>query len=85
MNKIKTKRLIYLAVNLFKQNPDGQEFLDLLKQMHLETPTFPIDTHKIKRHGGPLGWAAYREGNLDMLRKIELMSESQKLLTEENA
>jgi hypothetical protein len=78
-----SKRLVFLAIKLFKNNPEGKEFLQLLKAMHLETPVFPIsklDLTKVKRHGGPLGWAAFREGNLDMIRKIELMSKSENYL-----
>lgn len=82
MDKLKSKRLVYLAINLFKNNPDGKEFLALLREAHLETPTFPIDVQKIERHGGSIGWAAFREGNLDMLRKIELMANANDYLKE---
>lgn len=83
MDKLKSKRLVYLAISLFKNNTEGQEFLQLLREAHLETPTFPIDAQKIERHGGSLGWAAFREGNLDMLRKIELMANSKDYLKED--
>lgn len=75
------KRLIHLATQLL-DNADGREFLALLKELHILTPTFPIDEHKMQRHGGPLGWASFREGNLDMLRKLELMSKSRDYLNE---
>lgn len=80
---LESKRLVFLAIKLFNDNPEGVEFLQLLKNMHLDNPIFPTqDVQKIERHGGALGWAAFREGNIDMLRKIELMANSRDYLLE---
>lgn len=75
-----SKRLIYLATKVFKENPEGAEFLELLKKFHIETPTFPVEVRRIERHGGAIGWASFREGNLDMIRKLELMANSKDYL-----
>lgn len=78
--------MVYLATKLFKEGSEGQELLNLLKAFHLKTPTFPLsprDLEKMDRHGGALAWAAFREGNLDMIRKLEMMSESHDYLKEE--
>lgn len=80
-----SKRLVYLATKLFKENVEGREFIELLKKIHLDTPTFPTNINKVERHGGPLGWASFREGNLDMIRKIELMANSKDYLNEDPA
>jgi hypothetical protein len=83
---LESKRLVFLATKLFKENTEGREFLDLMKKFHVETPTFPIpetEMGKIERHGGAIAWAAFREGNLDMIRKIELMSNSAEYLNDQ--
>lgn len=83
---LESKRLVFLATKVFKEGTEGREFLDLMKKFHIETPTFPVpveDVGKIERHGGAMAYAAFREGNLDMIRKIELMSNSSDYLNEQ--
>jgi hypothetical protein len=69
-------RLQYLACALFINHPDGKEFLQLMKLVHVDTPTFPQDQRVIDRHGGPLGWAGFREGQITLVRSLEELAEN---------
>jgi len=83
MDELESKRLVFLAIKLFKQNNEGQEFLELMKKRHFSFKTFPPNKlEKIEWHGGPLGWAAFREGQLDTLREIETMIQCTDYLNE---
>jgi len=69
-------RVQYLAHALFLDNPDGKEFIKLMKLLHLLTLTFPQAEDVIARHGGSLAWAAFREGQVTLLRSIELLGQN---------
>jgi hypothetical protein len=69
-------RLQYLSHALFIANPDGKEFIRLMKLQHVITPTFPQPPHVIEQHGGATGWAAYREGQLTLIRAIEALAQN---------
>jgi len=47
-----------------------------MKYLHVLTPTFPQEPAFIERHGGSIGWAAYREGQLTLLRSIDAMAQN---------
>jgi hypothetical protein len=82
--KLQELRMFRLAKNLFKHNQDGVEFLELLKKIHVDTPVFPMANYIVENHGGPLGWAAFREGKIDLVRQIEHMANDEKKLGEDN-
>lgn len=69
-------RLQFLACHLFLNTPEGREFLQLMKLVHIETPTFPQEAKVIDRHGGPLGWAAFREGQITLVRSLEVLADN---------
>lgn len=69
-------RLQFLSHSLFIVNPDGKEFVKLMKLLHVLTPTFPQPPNVIEQHGGSLGWAAYREGQLTLLRSIDALAQN---------
>lgn len=69
-------RIQYLSYALFINNPDGIEFLKLMKVLHVMTPTFPAPDDVISRHGGALGWAAFREGQLTFMRSIQELAQN---------
>ena len=69
-------RVQFLAHNLFSTNPEGQEFIRLMKLLHVCTPTFPQSQDVIARHGGPLGWASFREGQITLLRSLEILGKN---------
>lgn len=68
-----TARLRFLAHKLFIADKDGAEFLHLMKLMHVMTITFPQSPTVIEQHGGSLAWAAFREGQLTLVRSIEAL------------
>lgn len=69
-------RVQFLAYHLFQTLPEGKEFLRLMKVLHLSTPTFPQPEEAISRHGGPLGWAAFREGQATLIRALEQLGKN---------
>jgi len=69
-------RLQFLSHSLFIVNPDGKEFVKLMKCLHVLTPTFPQSPEVINQHGGALGWSAYREGQLTLLRSIDALAQN---------
>ncbi len=69
-------RLHFLSHSLFIVNPDGKEFLRLMKYLHVLTPTFPQKPDLLEAFGGGLGWASYREGQLTLIRSIDAMAQN---------
>lgn len=69
-------RVHLLSHKLFIANADGKEFLQLMKMLHIMTPTFPQKEEIIANHGGPMAWAAYREGQLTLLRSIDVLAQN---------
>ena len=63
-------RIQYLMHKLFYSNPEGQELLELIKQNHINTPTFPQNAALMAAYGGPLAWAAHREGALTFIEQV---------------
>lgn len=68
-------RLRFLANALFIASAEGKEFIKLMKLKHVNFPVFPQPVHVIKTHGGAVGWAAYRAGQLELLYSMELMAQ----------
>jgi hypothetical protein len=66
-------RIQFLAHKLFIADPSGMEFIQLMKNLHLQTKTFPQSDGVITRHGGPLAWAAFREGQVTLLQSLEAL------------
>lgn len=69
------ERIRHLAYELFQLDPRGQEFLALLRDDHSRQKTFPMPEEVMTQYGGALGWAAYREGQLGLLRLIEHLAQ----------
>lgn len=69
-------RVQFLAHALFIANNEGKEFLRLMKLLHVTTPTFPQSQEMIERHGGALSWAAFREGQITLIRSLELLGQN---------
>lgn len=69
-------RVQFLAHKLFLDNAEGREFIKLMKLLHVNTPTFPQSPETIERHGGATMWAAFREGQVMLLRSIELLGQN---------
>ena len=69
-------RLQFLSHSLFLVNPEGKEFVRLMKMLHVMTPTFPQKEEVIAQHGGAVAWAAYREGQLTLLRSIDALAQN---------
>lgn len=69
-------RIQFLSHSLFLTNPDGIEWVKLMKVLHVMTPTFPQPPHVIEQHGGAQGWAAFREGQLTLLRSIDALAQN---------
>ena len=67
-------RVQYLSHKLFIANSEGKEYIRLMKMLHIQTPTFPQKGDVIECHGGPLAWAAFREGQLTLLRSIDVLA-----------
>jgi hypothetical protein len=67
-------RVQFLSHKLFVADPDGKEFIQLMKLLHIMTPVFPQSVGIIDRHGGPIGWAAHQEGKLALLRSLEILA-----------
>ena len=68
-------RIQYLAYKVFVESEEGKEFLRLMKALHLMTPTFPQNEQVINQHGGAESWAGFREGQITLIRSIELYAE----------
>lgn len=64
----------HLCHKIFVGSADGRSLLKLMKEWHTNTPTFPMEPVKLERHGGAMGWAAFRAGQLDFLLRIESMA-----------
>jgi hypothetical protein len=69
-------RIQFLSHKLFIDNPEGIEFIKLMKVLHVQTPTFPMKKSIMDQHGGPVGWAGYREGQLQLLRSLEQLGQN---------
>jgi hypothetical protein len=69
-------RVQFLAHHLFITTAEGREFVKLMKLLHVYTPTFPQQAHVIEAHGGALGWATFREGQLTLIRSLELLAKN---------
>ncbi len=69
-------RIQFLSHSLFISNADGREWVKLMKMLHVLTPTFPQPPHVIDQHGGAQGWAAFREGQLTLLRSIDALAQN---------
>jgi hypothetical protein len=80
-------RIQFLAHHIFITTAEGKEFLKLMKVLHLNTPTFPQQPNMIEAHGGATGWAAFREGQLTLLRSLEQLAQNylQKIASENQA
>lgn len=76
--------LQHLCHKIFIGTQDGKKLLELMKQYHLMAPVFPCDADKMERHGGALGWSAFRAGELNFLLRLEVMANEyeQKLLAD---
>lgn len=66
-------RLHYLATQLFEVNALGKEFLKLMKEQHNVWPGLPQPIEVTDQHGGAFGWLCFREGQIDLLRKIDFL------------
>ena len=71
-----TSRIQYLAHQLFIANKEGAEFIKLMKLLHINTQTFPQSLDIIERHGGASCWAAFREGQLTLIRSIDVLAQN---------
>lgn len=71
-------RVQYLAHELFNNNQQGIEFIKLMKLLHVHTRTFPQEPSIIEKHGGALGWATFREGQVTLLLSFETMANEYK-------
>jgi hypothetical protein len=69
-------RVQFLAHYLFIASAEGREFLKLMKLLHVSTPTFPQPADVIERHGGAVGWAGVREGQLTLIRSLEVLGQN---------
>lgn len=69
-------RIQFLAHALFIANPEGVEFLKLMKLLHIMTPTFPQKPEFIANHGGALSWSSFREGQLTLIRSIDALAQN---------
>ncbi len=69
-------RIQYLSYSLFINNAEGVEFIKLMKLLHLNTQTFPQSPDVLERHGGAIGWAAFREGQLTLVRNIQELAQN---------
>lgn len=69
-------RVQFLSHKLFLDNAEGREWIKLMKLLHVTTPTFPQPEEIIDRHGGALGWAAFREGQITLLRAVEILGQN---------
>ncbi len=69
-------RLQFLSHALFIANPDGKEFIRLMKLKHVNTPVFPQPQPVLETHGGALGWSAYRAGQLELLYSMDLLAQN---------
>lgn len=74
--KVLLSQIQMLAHKLFIANPDGQQFIKLMKLLHVTTPTFPQSVDTLNRHGGPIGWSAFREGQITLLRSLEILGQN---------
>jgi len=69
-------RVQQLSYKLFMENAEGKELLRMMKILHVLTPTFPQSEQVIERHGGAVAWAAFREGQLTLIRSFELLAQN---------
>lgn len=69
-------RLQFLSHSIFISSADGREFIKLMKMLHVLTPTFPMPASIIEQHGGAIGWAAFREGQLTLIRSIDALAQN---------
>lgn len=69
-------RIQFLAHQIFLVNAEGKEFMRLMKMLHLLTPTFPCDPKMIEAHGGAVGWAGFREGQITLWRSIDELAQN---------
>ncbi len=69
-------RIQYLSHSLFIVNPEGKEYMKLMKMLHVLTPTFPQEARVLEAHGGALGWAGFREGQINLWRSIEALAQN---------
>lgn len=67
-------RVQHLAHSLFIANEEGREFLKLMKILHIDTPALPQTLETIDKHGGPLGWLAFREGQITLIRSLQALA-----------
>lgn len=69
-------RIQFLAHQIFLVNAEGKEFMRLMKILHLLTPTFPQTAETIAAHGGAIGWAGFREGQITLWRSIDELAQN---------
>ena len=64
------ERLRFLFHKHFVDSADGQELLELMTTIHANTPIFPQSQAFLEGHGGAAAWAAYREGQVSLVRSV---------------
>lgn len=69
-------RIQYLTHSIFVNTAEGKEWVKLMKLLHILTPTFPQKPEVIDQHGGALGWAAFREGQITLIRSIDALAQN---------
>lgn len=72
--EVKDELIHHLCHRIFIGTPDGKKLLQLMKEWHVNTPVFPCHQQVLDRHGGPIAWAAFRAGQLDLLLRIEVLA-----------
>lgn len=66
--------LMGLCFRLVNTNKEYQELVELLKDYHNEMPVFPAPIDLQNQHGGALGYAAFRAGQLHPFHLVETMA-----------
>jgi len=66
-------RIQFLAHELFVANPNGAEFLRLIKLSHMQKKTFPQPPEFIAAHGGALAWSAWRDGQAALMTSFGIL------------